>query len=93
MRKHVTKQCVKNNLVDYCLVRMNGCNLTERSCEALSLSLKVEGCELRTLDLSNNNLQDSGVNLLIAGMESMHCKLEKLRSDIHCLWVNVRAVC
>uniref|UniRef100_A0A3P8NV23 NACHT domain-containing protein n=1 Tax=Astatotilapia calliptera TaxID=8154 RepID=A0A3P8NV23_ASTCA len=58
---------------------LNNCNLTERSCEALSLSLKVEGCELRTLDLSNNNLQDSGVNLLIAGMESMHCKLEKLR--------------
>uniref|UniRef100_A0A3B4GZ59 B30.2/SPRY domain-containing protein n=1 Tax=Pundamilia nyererei TaxID=303518 RepID=A0A3B4GZ59_9CICH len=62
-------------------LRLNNCNLTERSCEALSLSLKVEGCELRTLDLSNNNLQDSGVNLLIAGMESMHCKLEKLRSD------------
>uniref|UniRef100_I3KR42 Protein NLRC3-like n=1 Tax=Oreochromis niloticus TaxID=8128 RepID=I3KR42_ORENI len=58
---------------------LNNCNLTERSCEALALSLKVEGCELRTLDLSNNNLQDSGVNLLIAGMKSPHCKVEKLR--------------
>uniref|UniRef100_A0AAX7VBA7 NACHT domain-containing protein n=1 Tax=Astatotilapia calliptera TaxID=8154 RepID=A0AAX7VBA7_ASTCA len=74
---------IKTEFAAFCVfsLRLNNCNLTERSCEALSLSLKVEGCELRTLDLSNNNLQDSGVNLLIAGMESMHCKLEKLRSD------------
>ncbi|CAI5657234.1 unnamed protein product [Oreochromis niloticus] len=53
-------------------------NLSERSCDALSSVVKSQSCILRDLDLSNNDLQDSGVKLLSAALESPHCMLETL---------------
>ncbi|KAM9309167.1 uncharacterized protein KZ484_025279, partial [Pholidichthys leucotaenia] len=57
---------------------LNGCELTERSCEALSSVLSSPSSSLRHLDLSNNDLKDSGVKILSAGLQNLHCKLESL---------------
>lgn len=65
----------------FIIFRLTDCNLTETSCEDLSSVVSSQSSCLRELDLSNNDLQDSGVKLLCVGVANQHCKLEILRSD------------
>ncbi|CAL8354072.1 unnamed protein product, partial [Arctogadus glacialis] len=58
---------------------LNGCHLSKRCCEALASVLSSDSSCLRELDLSTNDLKDSGVKLLSAGLGSPHCTLETLR--------------
>ncbi|XP_077961048.1 LOW QUALITY PROTEIN: NLR family CARD domain-containing protein 3 [Gasterosteus aculeatus] len=58
---------------------LHGCNLSERSCGPLSSVFSSRSSSLRELDLSNNDLQDSGVKLPSTGLESAHCELDTLR--------------
>nr|XP_020511898.1 NLR family CARD domain-containing protein 3-like isoform X1 [Labrus bergylta]XP_029137544.1 NLR family CARD domain-containing protein 3-like isoform X1 [Labrus bergylta] len=58
---------------------LSGCSLSKRSCEALSSILSSPSSNLKELDMSNNDLRDSGLKSLCAGLESPHCTLEVLR--------------
>uniref|UniRef100_A0A665TA64 B30.2/SPRY domain-containing protein n=1 Tax=Echeneis naucrates TaxID=173247 RepID=A0A665TA64_ECHNA len=60
-------------------VLLSGCNLSNRSCEALSSVLSSQSSSLRDLDLSNNNLQDSGVKLLSDTLKRPQCELKGLK--------------
>ncbi|KAI2646151.1 NLR family CARD domain-containing protein 3 [Labeo rohita] len=77
---------------DECLIRLlaviktskrallNDCGLTDKSCSALATVLGSD-TSLKELNMSNNNLQDSGVKLLCTGLENMKCHLEILSKE------------
>ncbi|XP_026114397.1 NACHT, LRR and PYD domains-containing protein 3-like isoform X1 [Carassius auratus] len=64
------------------ILRICGCNLTALSCTSLSSALESPNSHLNVLDLSNNDLQDSGVELLSEGLKSPNCQLTILRCSI-----------
>ncbi|XP_053727895.1 uncharacterized protein LOC128763108 [Synchiropus splendidus] len=59
--------------------RLCFCQLSQRSCSHLASVLSSPSSSLTHLDLTNNTLEDPGVELLSAGLESPHCHLETLR--------------
>ncbi|KAI4880971.1 hypothetical protein NFI96_033177, partial [Prochilodus magdalenae] len=70
---------LKNVKFNLELLRLAICNLGERTCQNLASVLLTENSSLKELDLSNNDLQDSGVELLSAGLKSSHSNLKILR--------------
>ncbi|XP_071225736.1 NLR family CARD domain-containing protein 3-like isoform X2 [Salvelinus alpinus] len=58
---------------------LNGCKLTWRCCEALASAVSSKSSSLRQLDLGNNDLQDSGVKKLCAGLGNPLNKLDTLK--------------
>ncbi|XP_072312416.1 NACHT, LRR and PYD domains-containing protein 3-like [Eucyclogobius newberryi] len=60
-------------------LRMIGCDLTSTCCEDLSKILQCHTSALQDLDLSNNQLQDLGIELLCNGLLSPRCNLKILR--------------
>ncbi|XP_062408281.1 NACHT, LRR and PYD domains-containing protein 12-like [Sardina pilchardus] len=62
---------------------LQDCELTEKSCSYLASALTSLSSTLRLLDLSLNDLQDSGVELLCSALSHQNCKLEELRLQ-HC---------
>ncbi|KTF89748.1 hypothetical protein cypCar_00049382, partial [Cyprinus carpio] len=55
---------------------LSKCELTKKSCPAFASVLSLDSSSLKDLDLSNNNLQDSGVKLLSNGLKE-NWNLEK----------------
>ncbi|XP_062394478.1 NACHT, LRR and PYD domains-containing protein 3-like isoform X2 [Sardina pilchardus] len=60
------------------ILRLAGCKLTDKSCEIVTTVLQSPN-SLIELDLNNNDLGDSGVQILSKGLSSPHCKLQILR--------------
>lgn len=83
-----TNYCVTSQLFVVCpervkpfvlICRLSGCKVQEEGCASLASALRSNPSHLRELDLSSNNLGDSGVKQLSAALEVQHCKLETLR--------------
>ncbi|KAI5094250.1 NACHT, LRR and PYD domains-containing protein 12 isoform X1 [Silurus meridionalis] len=55
------------------------CGVSDEDCAALTLALRSNPSHLRELDLSFNNIRDTGVKCLSAVLGNPRCKLETLR--------------
>ncbi|XP_062388920.1 NACHT, LRR and PYD domains-containing protein 12-like [Sardina pilchardus] len=66
-------------------LRLYQCHISKASCKTMALVLQRTTSYLRELDMSKNDLQDEGVDLLSVGLRDSQCKLETLRLN----WCNL----
>ncbi|XP_029026971.1 NLR family CARD domain-containing protein 3-like isoform X2 [Betta splendens] len=57
---------------------LTDCRVTSEWVEHLAFALRFSHSALRNLDLSNNDLMDSGVGLLCSGLSDRRCRLDTL---------------
>ncbi|XP_063066606.1 protein NLRC3-like [Engraulis encrasicolus] len=60
-------------------VLLNQCHLSKESCVLLASTVQGLHSNLQKLDMSDNDLQDEGVELLCEGLKAPQCKLVTLR--------------
>uniref|UniRef100_A0A3Q2CEZ3 NACHT, LRR and PYD domains-containing protein 12-like n=1 Tax=Cyprinodon variegatus TaxID=28743 RepID=A0A3Q2CEZ3_CYPVA len=58
---------------------LSGCLISKEGCASLALALNSNPYHLKELDLSNNDLGDSGVKMLSNGLKDLSWRLETLR--------------
>ncbi|XP_042073454.1 protein NLRC3 [Haplochromis burtoni] len=63
--------------------RLTQCRLLKTHCEVVASALKSNPFHPTELDMSGNDLQNSGVRLLCAGLESPNCRLKTLSAVRH----------
>ncbi|XP_062395979.1 NACHT, LRR and PYD domains-containing protein 5-like isoform X2 [Sardina pilchardus] len=63
------------------ILRLSGCHITNTSCWTLNSALGSDLLCLRELDVSLNDLEESGVKLLTERLEDPKCKLEALKTE------------
>ncbi|XP_034534434.1 NACHT, LRR and PYD domains-containing protein 3-like [Notolabrus celidotus] len=59
--------------------KLNDCNLTADCCQELSSTLRSSSNKLKHLNLSDNRLEDRGIQYLCTGLQSPNCRLKMLR--------------
>ncbi|KAL1251960.1 hypothetical protein QQF64_019756, partial [Cirrhinus molitorella] len=60
-------------------LHLRNCSITEKQCLILTSAMKSNPSHVRELDLSGNQLKNTGVNHLCDLLKDSHCKLERLR--------------
>lgn len=68
-----------NVCVFFPFFRMRSCSMTKLSSDALAEMISSASCQLKVLDLSDNDLEDEGVTVFSTGLGNSCCKLETLR--------------
>ncbi|XP_042608165.1 NACHT, LRR and PYD domains-containing protein 12-like [Cyprinus carpio] len=67
------KHCKLNTLI------LNNSGITEEGCHVLAAALNSNPSNLKELDLSKNNLGNSGMKIILTLFENVQCRLEKLK--------------
>lgn len=78
--KHVVSSSMIMSFANLSYHRLSDCGISKTHCEVLASALKSNPSHLIELDLTFNELEDSGLKLLSVGLESPNCRLKTLKS-------------